>query len=65
LNEWNKGGRSTVAISHIMGFFVEGYDTSSKSVTGRLCALPGMKIGSSPTPISAPSGFLQAILLIR
>jgi Flp pilus assembly protein TadG len=64
LNLWNKGGRATVAISNIMGFFVEGYDSSSKSVTGRLCALPGMKVGSA-TPISAPSGFLQAILLIR
>ena len=64
LNEWNKGGRTSVAISNIMGFFVEGYDTSTKSVTGRLCALPGMKIGTL-NPISAPSGFLQAILLIR
>lgn len=64
LNEWNKGGRTSVAISNIMGFFVEGYDNSTKSVTGRLCALPGMKIGTT-NPISAPSGFLQAILLIR
>jgi Flp pilus assembly protein TadG len=64
LNEWNKGGRTSVGISNIMGFFVEGYDNSSKSVTGRLCALAGMKVGNS-NPLSAPSGFLQAILLIR
>ena len=65
LNEWNKGGRASVPISNIMGFFVIGYDNGTKTVTGRLCALAGMKVGNAPSPISAPSGFLQAILLIR
>jgi hypothetical protein len=61
----NKGGRTTVAISNIMGFFVEGYDQSAKSVTGRLVTTAGqMKIGTLP-PVGGVSSFLSAIVLIR
>ena len=61
----NKGGRTTVAISNIMGFFVEGYDKSAKSVSGRLVTTAGqMKIGSGP-PVGGQSSFLSAIVLIR
>jgi Flp pilus assembly protein TadG len=61
----NKGGRTTVTISNIMGFFVEGYDKSTKSVTGRLVTTAGqMKIGTLP-PVGGASSFLQAIVLIR
>jgi len=63
--EVNKGGRTTVTISNIMGFFVEGYNTSTKTVVGRLVTTAGqMKIGTSP-PIGGTSSFLQAIVLIR
>ena len=61
----HKGGRTTVTIANIMGFFVEGYDNSAKSVTGRLVTTAGqMKIGTLP-PVGGTSSFLSAIVLVR
>jgi hypothetical protein len=62
---FQKGGRTTVTISNIMGFFIEGYDKSAKSVTGRLVTTAGqMKLGTLP-PVGGTSSFLSAIVLIR
>jgi len=62
--EVQKGGRTTVPISNIMGFFVEGYDDSTKSVTGYICTMPGKLVaGGAPT---GPGGsFLIQIVLVR
>ncbi len=61
----HKGGRTTVTIANIMGFFVEGYNQTTKSVTGRLVTTAGqMKIGTLP-PVGGTSSFLSAIVLIR
>ena len=60
----NKGGRTTVPISNIMGFFVEGYDHTTKSVTGRLMQMPGFLSNGSGGPVP-PGTFLQTIVLIR
>jgi hypothetical protein len=59
-----QGGRTTVPISNIMGFFVEGYDTATKSVTGYMCTMPGKLVaGGAPT---GPGGsFLIQIILVR
>ena len=63
--QFQKGGRTTVPISNIMGFFVEGYDNSAKSVIGRLVTTAGLMQVGSGTPIGGQSSFLQAIILIR
>jgi hypothetical protein len=62
--EVQKGGRTTVPISNIMGFFVEGYDNSTKSVSGYLMTMPGKFVaGGGPT---GPGGsFLIQIVLVR
>lgn len=59
-----QGGRTTVPISNIMGFFVEGYDAGTKSVTGYMCTMPGKLVaGGAPT---GPGGsFLIQIILVR
>jgi hypothetical protein len=60
----NNDARRTLRISNIMGFFVEGYDTPSKSVIGRLMTIPGLKtVGASP--IGGESAFMHTISLIR
>ncbi len=38
----NQNGRTTVPISNIMGFFVEGWDNSAKTVVGRLVTTAGL-----------------------
>lgn len=61
-----KGGRTTVPISNIMGFFIEGYDNSAKTVVGRLMTAVGvLKIGTGSSNIGPQSAFMQAIILIR
>jgi Flp pilus assembly protein TadG len=63
--EANRGGRTTVPIANIAGFFVEGMTSGSgpQSVIGRLVSLPGLVTtgGGGPTP----SSFLVNISLIR
>jgi Flp pilus assembly protein TadG len=60
----NNNGRTTVPIANIAGFFVEGYDTSSKSVVGRLVTMPGL-MATGASPIGGPSAFLQTVVLVR
>jgi Flp pilus assembly protein TadG len=62
--EANRGGRTTVPIANIMGFFVEGYDSPNKAVVGRLMTLPGAMV-SGGTPLGGQSAFLQTIMLVR
>lgn len=60
----NKGGRTTVPIINIMGFFVEGLTADNKGVVGRLMTMPGlMSVGA--VPIGGQSAFLINISLIR
>jgi hypothetical protein len=62
--EVNKGGRTTVPISNIMGFFIEGLTADNKGVVGRLMTMPGLKsVGGAP--IGPESAFLITISLIR
>jgi len=60
--EANKGGRTTVPIANIMGFFVEGMD--GKDVRGRLVTIPNLKSSGSPQ-IGQESAFSRLIRLIR
>ena len=63
LAEVNKGGRTTVPISNIMGFFIEGLTPDNKGVVGRLMTMPGLK--SVGAEIGPQSAFLINITLIR
>lgn len=57
-------GKSTVTITNIMGFFVEGMcGSGNKDVCGRLVAIPGMTKGTSSVP--TVSSFLRTVLLVR
>jgi hypothetical protein len=57
-------GKSTVTITNIMGFFVEGMGGSgNKDVVGRLVAIPGLTKGGSSVPGTA--SFLRKVLLVR
>jgi hypothetical protein len=57
------GGRTTVPISNILGFFVEGWNNSEKAVYGRLVTVPGFEVGNG-NPVG-PASFATAITLIR
>ncbi len=57
-------GKSTVTITNIMGFFVEGMGGSgNKDVIGRLCAIPGVTKGGGS--VAASASFLRTVLLVR
>jgi hypothetical protein len=58
-------GKSTVPITNIMGFFVEGMGgAGNKDVVGRLVEVPGtLNKGSSTVPVT--SSFLRTVLLVR
>ncbi|HXT72027.1 MAG TPA: pilus assembly protein TadG-related protein [Vicinamibacterales bacterium] len=61
----NQNGRTTVPISNIMGFFVEGWDDANKAIVGRLVTTAGLlQVGGGGT-VGPQSGFLQAIILVR
>jgi hypothetical protein len=60
----NSGGRTTVPIANIMGFFVERYDGPCKCVVGRLVTIPGLKASGS-APIGGESAFLHTVVLVR
>jgi hypothetical protein len=60
-----KNGRASVPLANIAGFFVEGYDTSSKSVTGRLVTMPGLKVVGSGGSVGGSPSFLRTVMLIR
>jgi hypothetical protein len=65
--EFNKGGRTSVPIANIAGFFVEGMSTGSgpQGVVGRLVTLPGLLTEGPPSEGEIPSTFLVNISLIR
>jgi hypothetical protein len=65
MTEMQKGGRTTVSIKNIMGFFVEDYDSGQKSVIGRLMTIPGLMVAGTTPPIGGQSAFMSAIILIR
>lgn len=57
-------GKTTVTITNIMGFFVEGMcGAGNKDVCGRLAAIPGMTKGA--TSVTSTSAFLRKVLLVR
>jgi hypothetical protein len=57
-------GKTTVAITNIMGFFVEGMcGPGNKDVCGRLVAIPGLTQGS--TSVDETASFLRKVLLVR
>jgi len=62
--EVQKGGRTTVPLANIAGFFVEGYDNSTKSVVGRLMTMPGLK-ATGAAPVGGSSAFLHTVVLVR
>lgn len=57
-------GKSTVPITNVMGFFIEGMGGSgNKDVIGRLVAIPGVtKAGGTVTETAS---FLRTVLLVR
>jgi Flp pilus assembly protein TadG len=63
--EANKNGLASVPISNIMGFFVEGYDKSTKAVLGRLMTMPGMFKAGAGAGASNPGTFLKTVVLVR
>ena len=64
LAEVQKGGRSTVTIMNIAGFFVEGMAADGKGVVGRLVTMPSLQ-SSGTGPISEESAYLYVIQLVR
>jgi Flp pilus assembly protein TadG len=57
-------GKSTVPITNIMGFFVEGMGgQGNKDVVGRLVAVPGLTKGTSS--VDETASFLRKVLLVR
>jgi len=58
------GGRSTVPIANIAGFFVEGMAPDGKGVLGRLITMPALQ-SSGTGPISSESAYLYTIQLVR
>jgi hypothetical protein len=57
-------GKTSVTISNIMGFFVEGMGGSgNKDVIGRLVAIPGLTRGTSNVDESA--SFMRTVMLVR
>jgi hypothetical protein len=62
--EIQKGGRTTVPVANIAGFFVEGIAPGGKGVLGRLVTMPGMQ-SSGAGPISPAAAYLYTIQLVR
>jgi hypothetical protein len=57
-------GKTTVPITNIMGFFVEGMGGSgNKDVIGRLVEIPGLTKGTSS--VDETAAFLRKVLLVR
>jgi Flp pilus assembly protein TadG len=62
MTEVQKGGRTTVPISNIAGFFVEDWDNPNKAVIGRLVSMPGLLVEGTGGETGA---FLTIIRLVR
>jgi hypothetical protein len=58
------GGRTTVRISNIAGFFVEGMSADGKGVVGRLMTIPSLEV-TGAGDIDPDAAFLFIIQLIR
>ena len=57
-------GKTSVTISNIMGFFVEGMGgAGNKDVIGRLAAIPGLSVAGSN--VDETASFLRSVLLVR
>jgi len=57
-------GKTTVTITNLMGFFVEGMGgAGNKDVVGRLVAIPGVTLGSGS--VDETASFLRKVLLVR
>ena len=57
-------GKTTVNITNIMGFFIEGMcGTGNKDVCGRLVAIPGLTKGGGS--VDETASFLRRVLLVR
>jgi len=57
-------GKTTVTITNIMGFFVEGMGGSgNKDVIGRLVSIPGVTLGVGG--VDETASFLRTVLLVR
>jgi Flp pilus assembly protein TadG len=57
-------GKSTVTITNIMGFFIEGMcGTGNKDVCGRLVAIPGLTQGGGS--VDETASFLRKVMLVR
>jgi len=57
-------GKTTVTITNIMGFFIEGMcGPGNKDVCGRLVAIPGLTQGGGSVDDTA--AFLRTVLLVR
>jgi Flp pilus assembly protein TadG len=56
-------GKTTVTITNIMGFFVEGMGgTGNKDVLGRLVEVPGVTTGGG---VTSTASFLRKVILVR
>jgi len=57
-------GKTTVTLTNIMGFFVEGMGgAGNKDVVGRLVEIPGLTKGTSS--VTATAAFLRKVMLVR
>ena len=57
-------GKTTVTITNIMGFFIEGMcGAGNKDVCGRLVAIPGLTKGGGS--VDETAAFLRKVLLVR
>jgi hypothetical protein len=57
-------GKTTITITNIMGFFVEGMcGSANKDVCGRLVAIPGLTKGGST--VDSTAAFLRKVMLVR
>jgi hypothetical protein len=57
-------GKTSVTITNIMGFFVEGMGgTGNRDVIGRLVAIPGVTRGGAN--VDETASFLRKVMLVR
>ena len=57
-------GKTSVTITNIMGFFIEGMGgPGNKDVIGRLVAIPGLTQGGGS--VDETASFLRKVLLVR
>jgi hypothetical protein len=57
-------GKTTVTITNIMGFFIEGMGgPGNKDVIGRMCAIPGLTRGAGS--VDETASFLRRVMLVR